>query len=150
MGRCGAVADRARAGSIARRQTGVLKDALSTRPTGGRIGRPDEAAQQTLETVGRLMRDRLGFRMARVAAGEACGIVGDDGDCGAAQARAARQDHLRHCRHADEIGAENARGANLGRRLEARPGKPHVDALVELDFFASRRFAERGDRDSRS
>ena len=89
-------------------------------------------------------RDRLRLLVARVAAGEAGGEVGDDRDRGAAQAGAAREDHLRHGRHADEIGAEDARGADLGRRLEARAGEPHVDALVELDARASRRRVQRG------
>ena len=85
------------------------------------------------------MRHRLRLLMARIAARETGGIVCDDRDGGAAQARAAAQDHLRHGGHADEIGAQDARGANLGRRLEARPGKPHIDALVELNAGASRR-----------
>jgi hypothetical protein len=47
---------------------------------------------------------------------------------------------------AGEIGAQDARGADLGRRLEARSRKPHVDALVELDVRASRCFVQRGDQ----
>src|SRR5271163_2493940 len=102
----------------------------------------DEGAQQALEAVGGLMRDGLRLLVARVAAGETRGVIGDDRDGGAAQSRAAGQDHLRHGRHADEIGAEDAGGANLGRRLEARAGEPHVDALVELDVARPRRFVQ--------
>src|SRR5271163_449488 len=104
----------------------------------------DESAQEALEAVGGLAGDGLRLLMARVAAGETGGIIGDDRDGGAAQARAPGQDHLRHGRHADEIGAEDPGGANLGRRLEARAGEPHVDTLVQLDVGRSRRFAQRG------
>ena len=100
----------------------------------------DKAAQQALEVLGGLSRDRLRLRVARIAAGETRGVVGDDRDRGAAQARAARQDDLGDGRHADEIGAQDSRGANLGRRLEARSRKPHIDALVHFDARASGRF----------
>ncbi len=101
-----------------------------------------KARKQALEAVGGLGRDRLRLLVARIAAGEPCGVVGDDRHRGAAQARAARQDHLGRGRHADEIGAEDPGGADLGRGLEARPGEPHVDALVELDVARSRRFVQ--------
>ena len=86
----------------------------------------------------------LRLLVARVAAGKTRGEVGDDGDRGAAQAGLAREDHLRHGRHADEVGAEDSRGANFGRRLEARSGEPHVDAFVELDVRRARRRVEVG------
>ena len=107
-----------------------------------RLVAADEGAQQALEAVGGLAGDGLRLLMARVAAGETGGIVGDDRDGGAAQARAPRQDHLRHGRHADEIGAQDFARANLGRRLEARAGEPHVDAIIELDAGRSRRFVQ--------
>ena len=72
-----------------------------SRPVGA-----NEAAQQALEIGGGAGRHFLRLRVARIAAGKARGIVGNDRDRGAAQARAARQDHFRHSRHADEVGAE--------------------------------------------
>ena len=51
---------------------------------------------------------------------------------GDAQPGVARDDHLGHRAHADEVGAERAEGADLGGRLEARPGDREVDAVVQL------------------
>ena len=61
---------------------------------------------------------------------EARGVVGHQRQRRDLQAGVARQDRLGHRRHADGIGAQDARGADLGRRLEARPAEPDVDALV--------------------
>ena len=58
-------------------------------------------------------------------------------DGGDAQAAVAGDDDLGHGRHPDEVGAERLERADLGRRLEARPGGGEVDAFVQ-------RRAERG------
>ena len=65
-------------------------------------------------------------------AGHARPVVGDDGEGEHPQPQEAGEDHLRHGRHADRVGAEDARGADLRRRLEARAGEPDVDALLQL------------------
>ena len=102
----------------------------------------NEAAQQGLEAVGGEAGVFLRLVVARIAAGKARGEIGHDGYGGAAKAAAARQNDFRHGRHADEISPEDAGGADFRRRLEARPGEPHVDAVVKLDVGGAGRLVQ--------
>ena len=108
-------------------------DFLGKDHAGLRLVGADEAAQERLEPLGGEAGVFLGLLVARVAAGEARPEIGHDRDGGDGKARATGEDHFRHGRHADEVGAERLGGADFRRGLEARAGKPHVDALVELD-----------------
>ena len=62
----------------------------------------------------------------------------------AADAHVPRGEHLGHGGHADEVGAERAQHADLGRRLErwAEPGGVH--ALAEIEAEPVRCFPSRG------
>src|SRR6185437_12278350 len=80
----------------------------------------EEGVEQAPHVAGALPGDVEGLRMAERGVAE-----GDGGD---AQAAMARDDRLRHGRHADGVGAEPAIGADLRRRLKARPEQRQVDA----------------------
>ena len=72
-----------------------------------------------------LVVDRLGE--------DTCGRVRHAREREAADPHVPRGEHLRHGRHADEVGAERAQHADLGRRLEGRPEPRRVDALAERE-----------------
>src|SRR5208282_1604667 len=59
--------------------------------------------------------------------------VGDATDAQYTHAHVAGNDGLRHGGHADEIGAQTAKGANLGGRFEAGAGGSQIYAFVERD-----------------
>ena len=67
------------------------------------------------------------------SAGQAGGEVGHDRDRRHLEPGVPRADRLGHGRHADQIGAQRAVGADLGRRLEGGPEHGEVDAAAERD-----------------
>ena len=79
-----------------------------------------------------LLGDAQRLLVAELLAAHALGEVGDGAHRGDAQARVAGGDHLGHGAHPDEVGAERAERADLGRRLEARARDREVDAVVQL------------------
>src|SRR6185295_11848012 len=81
----------------------------------------EEGVEQAPHVAGALPGDVEGLRMAERGVAEADGEIRDGGDGGDAQAAMARDDRLRHGRHADGVDAEPAIGADLRRRLKARP-----------------------------
>ena len=101
---------------------------------------PDEALEQ--RGRGRRRRVRRRSASARGCSGTSdmpFGEVGDGRDGSHAQPGVAGEDRLVDRRHADRVGAQGAEGADLGRRLEARPADGEVDALGEVDAELARR-----------
>src|SRR5260221_2251925 len=97
-----------------------------------------EGGDQAGEIAGGALGDgeRLGVggRIRRHSLGQ----VGDDRDGADAQSAMAREDHLGHRRHPDGVAAEDPEGADLGRRLEARPATGKVGSLGEIDRETTR------------
>src|SRR6185312_13223710 len=89
----------------------------------------EEPPQHPLHLARRLLRHRHGLEVAERLAGHAGGVVGHQRQACNTHAGMAGDDRLRNGRHADSIGAQHARGADLGRRFEARTAKPDVGAL---------------------
>ena len=68
--------------------------------------------------------------------------VRDQGEAEHSQSHVSGGDHLEHRRHADQVGAEGAVGADLGRGLERRPEQAGVDPLADRDSGLFAEFRE--------
>jgi hypothetical protein len=76
-----------------------------------------------------LVHERLGQHARR--------HVGDARDAGDLDAHVPRHDRLGHGGHPDRVGAHDAEGADLGRRLVARPRDRDVDAFLQMRIVAA-------------
>jgi hypothetical protein len=94
---------------------------------------PDEGLEQTREVARGALGVGQRLLMAQRHVGQPFREVGDGRDGGHAHAGVARDDRLVDGRHPDRVGAHGAKGADLGRGLEARPADGEVDALGQVD-----------------
>ena len=103
------------------------------------IGRPPGKCATAAARRPRRARDGERLFVAEGAGHQAGSVVGHQRQRHDLEPGMARQDGLGCGRHADGVGAQHARGADLGRGLEARPAEEDVDAVMAADIGRVRR-----------
>src|SRR5687767_13220074 len=110
--------------------------------------RASEPANDPLEQRNELPFDLLRgfhhFRMMQRFGKHAGGRIGDARDPEHFDAHVPRGNGFRHGGHADGVGAESAKGANLGRRFVARAEHGDVDTVLNRHADRLRRFVGDG------